>query len=288
MSTPNFFLVGAPKAGTTSLFHYMEQHPEIGVSAIKEPCYFAPEVPVNPHTDAHRQTWETYIRLFDAAGDRRAIGEGSVAYLASLGAARAIHARVPHAKILMMLRDPADRLFAHYSAARASSVTQAPFADWITEQQRVEAARDRAGTVWGPIWAGRYATHLIRFRDVFSDAQIHVAFFDEFITHPQDVLRAIFLFLGVDADVTVDFSERRNVTTAARWPALAALRQPMGSALRQMLPSGVFERARAMSRKPHRLEPSPRDRDMAIALYRDEITALASATGRDLSAWLEP
>jgi hypothetical protein len=205
-----------------------------------------------------------------------------------LGAARAIHARVPHAKILMMLRDPADRLFAHYSAARAAAGTQATFADWVLEQQRVEAARDSAGAIWGSIWAGRYATHLARFRNVFADTQIHVAFFDDFVARPDEILAAIFAFLGVDAAFAVDLSERRNVTTAARWPALAALRQPMGSALRQMLPSGVFERTRAMSRKPHRLEPSTEDRNLAIALYRDEITALATATGRDLSAWLRP
>lgn len=283
MSTPAFFLVGAPKAGTTSLFEYLGAHPEIGVAAIKEPCFFAPEVPVDPKTDAHRRDWASYLALYASVGDRRVIGEGSVAYLSSAHAASAIHARIPHAKILMMLRDPADRLFAHYSAARVAGVTSRAFTDWVGEQQRVEAARS---PIYGSVWAGCYATHLARFQAEFPIAQLHISYYDDFVADPDAVLAAIFTFLGVDPSVTIDRTERHNVTTVSKWPALDPIRAPVSALLQQMLPAAVFDRARAWSREPFHLTASAAERAHGIALYQNEIESLQRATGRDLSRWL--
>jgi hypothetical protein len=282
MSTPTFFLVGAPKAGTTSLFEYLGAHPEIAVAAIKEPCFFAPEVPVDPETDAHRRDWASYLALFSGAGAARAIGEGSVAYLSSVNAATAIRARIPHAKVLMMLRDPADRLFAHYSAARVAGVTSRPFAEWVAEQQRVEAART---PIYGAVWAGRYATHLARFQAAFPADQLHISDYDDFVADPDAVLAAIFAFLGVDSSVTIDRSARHNVTTVSKWPALDPIRAPLSALLQQMLPADVFDRARAWSREPFHLTATADDRAHGIALYREEIESLSRVTGRDLSRW---
>lgn len=283
MSTPTFFLVGAPKAGTTSLFRYLGAHPDVAVSAIKEPCFFAPEVPVDPETDAHRRNWDTYRALFAHAGRARAIGEGSVAYLSAPNAAAAIRARIPHAKIVMMLRDPADRLFAHYSAAIAAGVTTAPFPKWVDDQQQKESDTE---STWGPVWAGRYATHLARFKEHFPADQLHVSYYDDFVTEPDAVLARLFSFLGVDASVAIDREERHNVTTVTKWPALDALRPPMRALFQQMLPTAVFDRARAWSREPAQLTFSRVDRAHAIAVYREEIEALQRLTGRDLARWL--
>lgn len=68
---PTFFLVGAPKAGTTSLFRYLGQHPEIAIATIKEPCFFAPEVPVDRVTEMSRRSWDAYLSLFADARDAR-------------------------------------------------------------------------------------------------------------------------------------------------------------------------------------------------------------------------
>ena len=76
MPEPTFILAGAPKSGTTSLFRYLAQHPDIAVAAVKEPCFFAPEVPVDAETDAHRRSWQRYLALFEHAGSARAIGAG--------------------------------------------------------------------------------------------------------------------------------------------------------------------------------------------------------------------
>ena len=164
-ATPNFFLVGAPQAGTTSLYFYLDQHPSIFVSPIKEPCFFAPEVAdITPRArelydadaDALRRyldgpmerkrdhglvlDWDDYLTLFKNVRDETAIGEASVAYLASLTAAPAIRARTPEARIVMILRNPVDRLFSRFLAARDRAAT---FGEWLDEKP------DRS------IWPGR-------------------------------------------------------------------------------------------------------------------------------------
>ncbi len=138
---PTFFLVGAPKAGTTSLYHYLDQHPQVYMSAIKEPHVFAAEVREENFDPELRRgiardtrgvreflsgsmrrkrfsgivaDWEGYLRLFADAGAELALGEASACYLWSPTAAERIAGRIPDAKILVMLRNPAERAFSQY------------------------------------------------------------------------------------------------------------------------------------------------------------------------------
>lgn len=269
---PNFFLVGAPKCGTTSLMRYLAQHPDVAVSRVKEPCYFAPEVPDGP--DITRE-WPDYIALFDEAGTARAVGEGSVSYLASLTAAASIHAGIPDARILMILRDPAERWFAHYVAARAAGATRRPFIEWAATPPAQAAARP-----------GFYADHLARYRAHFAKDRILVLWFDDFTRDPSDVVRRAFAFLGVDPNVPVDVSVRHNATTMPRWPMPRPLRHPLSRLARNVLPSGTADALRSAARTPATLAPTVRERSHGIALYRNDIWRLCDLTGRDLSAWL--
>ena len=104
--------------------------------------------------------WEQYLKLFKGVRGESAIGEASVSYLVSAGAAAAIRARVPDARILMILRDPADRLRSHWSAARAAHSTTRSFGDWVDEKMQTEPVRVPR---LGAIWAGYYGMHLTRF-----------------------------------------------------------------------------------------------------------------------------
>src|SRR5688572_26499931 len=132
-----FFVAGVPKAGTTALCEFLGQHPEIFMCPIKEPTFFAarellafsPESRSSIEAKAaalerwlmgetqHRPDqgfaleWRHYEALFRDVGDQRAVGEGSVTYWWAPGAPRAIHERFPHARFVMMLRDPVDRFF---------------------------------------------------------------------------------------------------------------------------------------------------------------------------------
>src|SRR5580658_9442879 len=155
---PNFFIIGAPKSGTTSLYHYLDQHPQVFMSAVKEPCYFASEVRVENFSQEYQKhvaanltgpagqressntgkrfsgltvSWDDYLALFDGATGEIAIGEASVCYLWSATAARNILSRIPDARIIAVLRHPADRAWSQYLQGVADGHVRRPFREQI-------------------------------------------------------------------------------------------------------------------------------------------------------------
>ena len=111
MRTPNLFIVGAPKCGTTSLDNYLRQHPDVFMSPKKEPHYFGSDL----YAPRFIRDWETYRVLFSGATDEAVVGEASVWYLYSQNAAREIHSVCPNAKIIIMLRNPVDQMHSLHS-----------------------------------------------------------------------------------------------------------------------------------------------------------------------------
>ncbi len=160
---PNFFIVGAPKAGTTSLYSYLDQHPQVYMSAIKEPHFFAAEIReenLDPELrrgiarDARAlraflagpmrekrfggivADWEDYLRLFANANNESALGEASVCYLWSPTAPERIADRIPDAKILVMLRHPAERAFSQYLHSLGNGAIRWSFREHIQRNLR--------------------------------------------------------------------------------------------------------------------------------------------------------
>src|SRR3954467_3210280 len=140
---PNFILAGAPKSGTTALYHYLRQHPQIYMSPIKEPTFFgasdfltqddiranveAERPKLQAYLEQHRlhvthyliTEWKDYLELFREVHGQTAIGEASVSYLSLPSSAAAIHSALPNVRLIFMLRDPTERLFSLYLLNRA-------------------------------------------------------------------------------------------------------------------------------------------------------------------------
>ncbi len=309
MTAPNFFVVGAPKAGTTSLYRYLDQHPSVYMSPIKEPCFFAPEVvDFTPDSRARFETdrpalrvyldgpmrerrtgivleWDQYLKLFKNVTTETAIGEVSGNYLGSSGAPRAIKSRIPDARIVVMLRDPVDRLFSQYAAAVGSGDTRKAFVPWVEEQRAAEAGRRPA---FGPVWTGFYASHLARYFEHFARDQVRVFLYEDYSRTPQTVLNDVLAFLQVNERHDVDTHQRHNVTLVPRWPALHRLLAPVRAAFRPIVPRAVAEHARAWLLTPPRRRPTTEERAHVIRVYADDIRRLSSLIDRDLSAWLDP
>jgi hypothetical protein len=307
---PNFFLVGAPKAGTTSFARYLEQHPSIFMSPIKEPCFFMPEIldcglalkeayrrdrdALQEYLDqpvlARRGTglvfrWDQYMKLFKGAEHETAIGEATVAYLGSQGAPRAIRARVPQARVMMILRDPADRLRSYWAAALVAGATALGFGDWLDEQ--IERERFLPPPL-GRISTGFYAENVKRYFDTFPAEQIKPIVYDDYARDPQSTLRDVFAFLGVDSGWVSSTSRRHNVLSVPRWPSLHQLTLPLQRLVRATVPEPAFARMSELWRQPFRPSVSVRERAKAIAVYERDIHVLASFLRRDLSSWLDP
>ena len=299
---PNFFVVGTPKAGTTSLYNYLAQHPAIYLSPIKEPAYFAPDLAEvkrqldipEPDPDGLRAyldgpmterragvvaEWDQYLKLFRNVRTEQAIGEASGNYLASHSAPALIRERIPAARIVMILRDPALRLFSQYSQAVGNGTVAAGFLDWLQTQRALEA---RVQPRLGAIWNGFYARHLERYRASFPASQIKIFFYEDYAADPHAVLRELFGFLELDPEFRVDVSVRHNVATQRRFTQLRAVR-PLLTTVGRRLPGSAW--LRSLDRKPM---PgiTQGERAAVLEIYREDILQLQEHLGRDLSAWL--
>jgi hypothetical protein len=307
---PTFFIVGTPKAGTTSLYHWCRQHPSIFMSPIKEPCYFAPEIAhvtersteayladraslrrwldgprIEPRTRGLVLDWADYLSLFRDAGGAAAIGEVSGNYLASETAPAALSSRIPAARIVMMLRNPVDRLYSQFASARNAGDAEGSFGRWAEEQLRQESA---GRLRFGPVSTGMYATHLRRWRRSFPDDQLRVFFYEDYTARPREVLAELFAFIGVDPDQAVDASQRHNVTTEPRWPALHRLVRPAAPWIEAALPMSIRGAIRQWTRRPATGSPTARERALIAEAYGADIEALEALVGRDLSHWRVP
>ena len=117
---PNLFIVGAGKSGTTALYEYLNQHPAIFMSPVKEPHYFASDFYVKQSTSTFSRFTDehAYLRLFENAADEVWLGEASPSYLPSTVAASEIYKFNPASRIIIMLRNPIEAIYAAYHQFR--------------------------------------------------------------------------------------------------------------------------------------------------------------------------
>ncbi len=189
MTLPNFLIIGAAKSGTTSLYVYLMQHPEIYMSPVKETHFFSfdseSKMTKGPGDPIHKAItdFNEYQALFDGVTDEKAIGEASTSYLYRPEAPGRIHKILPDAKLIAILRNPADRAFSAYMhVVRDERETAKDFAEALSYEENRKAAG------WEPIWhftsVGHYYEHLKRYYDLFHPDQIKVYLHEDLNDHP--------------------------------------------------------------------------------------------------------
>jgi sulfotransferase family protein len=194
---PNLFLVGAAKAGTTSLYRELARHPAIYMSPMKEPHFFSRIEPASswegffPHVSDEAE----YLALFKGARNEDLLGEGSTSYLWDTQAAGRIKRAVPEARILIMLRDPVDRAYSHYWNDVREGLEERSFVDALAEEQRSGPGGWGVSSLY--IDCGRYADQVARYRERFGSGGVHVSFLEDFVTDRAEVMADIHSFLGV-------------------------------------------------------------------------------------------
>jgi hypothetical protein len=319
MTAPEFFVIGAEKSGTTSLHRYLDQHPAINMSSVKEPNFFAflggvpafagprsleRSVLLGDRLTREKYgfsivTWEAYERLFASAAPGALRGESSVSYMYYPEAGERIRRYVPRARFLAILRHPVDRAYSKYLQFRRDGVEPcARFEDAIAaEPERIRAR-------WSPTWfyldRGYYHRQLSGYVDLFGRERLHVALYDDFARDPQGVLDGMFQFLGVDP-VTVDVGRHHNVSREVHVPRLVwlhdlVMRPNRASRLMRGRLPHRFVRAvtplarRVVFRTAGTLDYTPLSpalRSELTSRFRDDILRLADLLDRDLSHWLQ-
>jgi hypothetical protein len=292
---PDFLIIGAAKGGTTSLYQYLDQHPEIYMSPIKEPRFFAYEGGApdfkGPGDRSGREAvtrLEDYRALFAGRAREKAAGEASPLYLYDEEAPARIARYLPDAKLIAILRDPAERAFSEYSMYVREGRERLSFRKACEEC----AARGHAG--WGPGWQyverGLYARQLRRYYERFRPEQIRVLFYEDLCRDPRALVRQVLEFLGVDPGFEPDTERRHNAARAQPRALDRLVNRPnaLKSVARAVLPGRLRgplrDRLKAWACYKPRL--GARDRAMLVGRYRDDIRELQRMTGRDLSAWM--
>lgn len=259
MTLPNFFLIGATKSGTTSLYHYLKDHPQIYMSPVKEPEHFSfmgrridpgdyRKMPGNlAVTDS-----KAYEALFRGVTGESAVGEASSSYLYVPETAPRIQERIRDPKFIAILRDPAERAHSHFNMLknRQNSGILETSAD-LKEALAAEPERMERG--WACAWhykaRGFYHAQVKRWYDRFGRDRVRVFLYEDLCSDPIGVAKEIFRFLGVDDSFTPEVGEIHN--------------------------RGIYTT---------RMDPSLRGK--LVSDYRGDILRLQELIGRDLSSWL--
>lgn len=289
MSFPNFFIVGAPKAGTTSVYRYLAEHPQVFLSPVKEPNHFASRSirEQGLYYDAPMiSRAEEYAALFEGSEGFRAIGEASVSYMFYEEACERIASACPGAKILVFLRDPAERAFSHYLMDARLGLVDRPLEGVLDAAGCGDAAIDLRYQQY--VKLGLYSGQLARYLEAFGPERVLVTFFEDVSRDALAASRRIFAFLGVDEEFSPETQVAHNPYRRPRGRLVGALyrSQRLRSLARAVLPARGLSRLRESvmpSTGRPRLEPSLRAR--LVDVFRDDVERLEVMCGRDLESW---
>lgn len=208
VNKPNFFIVGAPKCGTTALYSYLAGHPDICMSKIKEPHFFAPDTIGHQRPSA---TLEKYLANFDGAAGKSGIGEASTGYLSSRAAPREILHFNPSARIIVMLRNPVDVMHAMHSQRILDGREHIAQFERALDSQETRYEKS-AGFRGQPALRSsyrettRFSEQVQRYFDTFGRACVHVIWFKDFALSPAIEYDKVLSFLGLGSDRRHDFA----------------------------------------------------------------------------------
>lgn len=301
MVMPNFLVIGAPKAGTSALYYYLKQHPEIYMSPVKEPHFFTFEnEQVNCFGPGDRErlrgtttSLEEYVKLFDQVSGEIAIGEASTTYLGSPKAPERIKYYLPEVKLIAILRNPVDAGYASFlHLLRDGDETITDFAQALQEEEK------RIAKNWDGLWQyktrGFYYAQVKRYFDLFEQEQLKIYRYEDFQQNAVEVLQSIFQFLNIDGSFIPDMSAQYNVSGMPKDPILNRMMvkpNPLKSTLNLFLPK-EFRKALATKIKEWNFNQykkpqiSPDIRHQLTQEYREDILKLQDLIQQDLSIWL--
>jgi hypothetical protein len=308
--TPNFLLIGAAKSGTSALWYYLRQHPQVFMLPRKHTRFFAYDVeepdfrgppPGDPGTPYSVVHLEDYHALFKEATKETAIGEASWTYLYRPEAAGRIKRYAQeHAttgiKLIAILRNPADRAYSHYrtNLVRAGRETIDDFERALEEEER------RIREQWWPefhyVSVGLYAAQLKRYFELFDRKQIKIYLNEDFNSDPAGLLRDLFRFLEVDDTFTPEAFVQYNSAGTPKNKVLNSFLRKMKGAkpmVERFLTEGQRRHLVRLGSELHKRNlvrpelPSEVRRRVTDKYFREDILALQDLIRRDLSAWLK-
>lgn len=313
---PDFFILGAPRSGTTSLAHYLNQHPRVRMSTRKEPGYFhfvdsqrQPDfasLAISHGTDLLAESQENYFRartmavsspekyseLWVNAPADACRGEATPTYLCDPVALISIRERVTRCKSLIVLRNPIERAYSEYLQHLGKGLEDA---ETFPEALSLEPVK--VGDFWwgsrSYIRSGFYVDHVIHAVDLFGSENVLILLTDDLAKEPQHTLERIARFLEVDPDFEFDTSTKHNPAYVPKPDLAVRVARSDGllrTTARQVLPDKVRSRLwRKIMRRGEAEKPilDGSTRASLVSVFRPSVGRLSTVIDRDLSHWLE-
>jgi hypothetical protein len=310
---PTFLIVGAVKAGTTSLHEYLQMHPEVFMSPVKETNYFSDADMLFEHFNvdyrqdvninlekylagpmdkkvhiAHVRTTEQYHQLFRDVKNEKAIGEVSNSYLYLPSTPKKIKSELPDVKIVMILRNPVERLYSQY-------LMNLKLGKIVERDLLKEIAADQNKQVkgWGVshlyLEVGNYYEQVKRYYDNFNPDNIKVILFDDFKKDAEGVMQNLFAFLGVDATFKLDMTQRYNEAGMPRFGKLNYWLTQIGvyGLVKKIFSPELKEKIKSLIYTKDNIPKITTAEKIHLQnYYRNDLQSLSKLINRDLSDWL--
>lgn len=296
---PNFLLLGAAKCGTSSLAYYLSQHPDVCFSEPKEPVFFEAE-----YEKGLGHYWREY---FASWRGERAIGEGRVWNLYLPFVPPRIHESVPEARLVVLLRDPVERVYSHWWHRHSRGQEPLDFERAVEEDRaRIERGegfhgeegerRWRAGLVGDSthhrvlLDLGFYAEQIERYLGLFPRSRLKVLLYDDLVADLGAVMSDLFEYLGVDRGFSLADAAPRNVRREARRSPTARrlLLASRSLGLRHLVPAALRPALHRLAERPARRPGLPPAlRRQLVEYYEPHNLRLERLLGRSLPAWRE-
>ena len=295
MHKPNFFIVGAPKCGTTAMNDYLGQHPDIFM-AVKELHYFGSDLKTKVKISEAE-----YLRYFQNAGNKKIIGDASVWYLFSQKASEEIKNFSPEAKILIMLRNPVEVIHSLHSQNLYDGNE-----DIFDFEKAVSLDEERKKGINLPDSLDffelppykdsvLFSAQVKRYLDIFDKKKIRIVLYDDFVTDTKKVVTETFEFLEVNAEKEINYKVINPNKQIQSFYLHRLLKNPspkLKKMVRLILPvrktrhtimSRLFK---WNTRIKKRTEVSNRLNNELKSFFADDIIALSRIINRDLSGWM--
>lgn len=287
MNKTNLFIAGAAKCGTTSLYHYLEGHPEIDMASVKEPNYFTwaqiEEQGMYYKGEKYIKSEIAYANLFDSGESTKIRGEASVSYLFYPGTAERINLYNPDSRIIILIRNPAKRAFSHYLMDKRlgfvkkslDEIFKDPESNRLHYQQYIEL--------------GLYYEQIKRYLQVFGSDRVKIYLSSELHTDRKRVLQEIFTFLDVNPDVNIDIDSQHNTSGEGKTALIRVLYKfrVLRKIIGVLLPKGMKEKAKNSAFKQSSEKMNPITYSQLRDFYKPDIVKLEKLIGKSLSEWYE-
>jgi hypothetical protein len=295
MTLPNFIIAGAARCGTTSLYYYLKQHPEIAFPDKKEPKFFSIKAQNFPHNGPGDHTvdqamicdFAEYKKLFQNLGETKRIGEASSDYLYHHEtSAKEMYDVLGDIPIILCLRNPIDRAYSAYNNLVRDQRETLDFEAALASEE------DRLSKNWDWMWAykagGLYAEQVETFQRTFSS--VKVVLFEDLKENADTVVQELFGFLGVDSQVQVNTSTRYSHSGKAKNKLVAFLsnrENPVAFALRRfalkLAPRSFLEKVASRSLEQEGI-PAP-IRLQLKSYFEKDVKRLEKLIGQPLEVW---